>query len=56
LRIQHDLDRGDASAQVSITYFFDAGHVDRDRWPGERAFPSLRRQRAAARTGSRCLY
>jgi hypothetical protein len=56
LRVQHDLDRGSASAQVSLAYYLDRGYLDRDRWPGERSFVSLRNQHAVARRSAEGFY
>jgi hypothetical protein len=56
VRVQYDLDRGNATAQVSMAYFFDARNLERDRWPGERGFPSLRKQREIARGRPRDYY
>jgi hypothetical protein len=50
-RVQHDLDRGSTSAQISVTWFFDKGRLDHDRWPGERSFPTIRQQREVALLG-----
>ncbi len=55
-RVQHDLDRGSSSAQINVTWYFDKGHVDRDRWPGDRLFPALRQQSEMALFGRESVF